>query len=58
MNELNFLDRFSSTEDVRANLKRKSTRGDVCMVSGNAADMFVISGSIAVVARFLLPDSN
>lgn len=56
MNEPNSFDRFSSTDDVRANLKRKSVRGAVFMASGNAADILVRFGSIAILARLLLPE--
>jgi PST family polysaccharide transporter len=56
MNEPNSFDRFSSTVDVRANLKRKSIRGALFMASGNAADILVRFGSIAILARLLLPE--
>lgn len=48
--------RFSQTEDIRANLKRKSVRGAAFMASGNAADILVRLLSIAVLARLLSPE--
>jgi PST family polysaccharide transporter len=56
MNEPNSFDRFSRTDDVRANLKQKSIRGAVFMASGNAADILVRFGSIAILARLLVPE--
>jgi len=56
MNKPNSFDRFSRTDDVRANLKQKSVRGAVFMASGNAADIFVRFASIAILARLLLPE--
>lgn len=56
MNEPDSFDRFSRTDDVRANLKQKSIRGAVFMASGNVADIVVRFGSIAILARLLLPE--
>jgi len=56
MKEPDSFDRFSRTDDIRANLKRKSVRGAVFMASGNAADILVRFGSIAILARLLLPE--
>ena len=56
MNEPDSFDRFSRTDDIRANLKQKSIRGAVFMASGTAADTLVRFGSIAILARLLLPE--
>jgi PST family polysaccharide transporter len=56
MKETDSFARFSRTDDVRANLKQKSIRGAVFMASGNAADVFVRLGSIAILARLLMPE--
>ena len=56
MSEPNSFDRFSRTDEVRANLKQKSIRGALFMASGNAAEILVRFGSIAILARLLLPE--
>lgn len=56
MKERDSFARFSRTDDVRANLKQKSIRGAVFIASGNAADILVRLGSIAILARLLLPE--
>jgi len=56
MNESHSFDRFSRTDDVRTNLKRKSVRGAVFMASGNGADILVRFVSIVILARLLMPE--
>lgn len=48
--------RFSVTDGVRADLKRKSIRGAAFVAYGGAADIIIRFLSIAILARFLLPE--